>query len=66
MIYKIDGYYSDGSMCIYGYTDAGVKAALFKGYPRGDIVTLYPHKILTATTESIQKEKIHIRSIKRI
>lgn len=61
-----EGYHGDGSMCVYGYSDSGVKIAIFKGYPnlRRDTVTLYPKQRLAPTSENISKMCIPLHSLK--
>lgn len=61
-----EGYHGDGSMCVYGYSDVGVKVAVFKGYPnlRTDTVTLYPKHLLAPTDEAIGKVCIPLYSLK--
>lgn len=60
-----EGYHSDGSMCVYGYSDGGVKVAIFKGYPnlRRDTVKLYPRTVFVSG-ENTGKQEVALRSIK--
>ena len=66
MKFKHDGYFGDGSACIYGYDDNGVKVAIFRGYInlRRDTVTLYPKRLLVPTREDVGKQTIPIRMLK--
>ena len=66
MKFKHDGYFGDGSACIYGYDDNGVKVMIYRGYVdlRRDTVTLYPKVRLAPTTENVGKLVIPIRSLK--
>ena len=66
MIFKRDGNFGDGSLCVYGYDDNGTKIMIFKGYVdlRRDTVTLYPKVRLVPTRENVGKQTIPIRMLK--
>ena len=60
MLYKVDGYHRDGSLCVYGYDDHGSKVVIFRGFQdhRKNTVTLYPKVRLVPTSEDIGKKVI--------
>lgn len=67
MIFKHDGYHTDGSLCVYGYNDNKTKIAIFRGFPnlRRNVVTLYPKACLVPTKENIGKQEISIPELSR-
>ena len=67
MVYKLDGYFPNDVARVYGYDSKGVRAAIFKGYfnYKKNTVTLYPHALLRATTDTIGKVTIPIMKLQR-
>lgn len=67
MIFKHDGYHTDGSLCVYGYDDNKTKIAIFRGFInlRRNVVTLYPKVCLLPTKENIGKQEISITELNR-
>ena len=66
MRFKHDGYHRDGTMCVYGYDENGIKVVIFRGFPnlRNDTVTLYPKVCLAPTRENTGKQQIPLRLLK--
>ena len=66
MRFKHDGYHRDGTMCVYGYDENGIKVVIFRGFPnlRNDTVMLYPKVCLAPTRENTGKQQIPLRLLK--
>ena len=65
MIYRHDGYHTDGTLCVYGYEN-GQKVMIFRGYlnSRNDTVTLYPKVCLVRSNKPVEKVIVSVRSLK--
>ena len=64
--FKQEGYYRDGSMCVYGIDENGVSVMIFKGYEdsKNKMVTLYPKVRLAPTGKDVGKQRVPLYLIK--